>query len=133
MKLNGKHKRFKQTVLIVDDDAVNGLVLENFFEEFHTTTKQKAEDALATMKKEVFDVVLMDIHLSNENYSGIVLMKEMREDPRYKNVKFIAVTGYAMAQDEQAILNAGFDAYFTKPLEKETILPKVKELLNIPA
>lgn len=120
----------KPRVLIVDDDTVNGVVLENYFSEYDTTVEQHAHRVFELASEGEFHVVLMDIHLSDENYSGIVLMKELRKLRKYKDALFVAVTGYAMESDKKAILNSGFDAYFSKPVDKSEILPKVKSLLK---
>lgn len=46
------------------------------------------------------------------------------------SVPIIAVTAYAFAQDEQRIINSGFDAYTAKPINGKILKDKISTLLN---
>ena len=46
------------------------------------------------------------------------------------SVPIIAVTAYAFAQDEQRIINSGFDAYTAKPINGKILKDKISTLLT---
>jgi CheY-like chemotaxis protein len=57
-------------------------------------------------------------------------MKIIKQNPDYQAIKIFAVTGYAMPGDRERFLAAGFDGYFSKPIEKEAILEGIRNAIN---
>jgi len=82
-------------------------------------------------KEHVFQVMLFDINLPAP-WDGVKLMQQIRIDfPEYKFVPFIAQTAYAMAGDKERFLDAGFDDYIAKPVNKNELLTKIENQLNL--
>jgi CheY-like chemotaxis protein len=59
------------------------------------------------------DVVLLDIGLPGLN--GYEVAKRIRQQPDFKNVVLVALTGYGQNSDRQSSLQAGFDHHLVKP------------------
>ncbi len=59
------------------------------------------------------DVVLLDIGLPGLN--GYEVAKRLRENPDFKNVVLVALTGYGQESDRQIALQAGFNYHLVKP------------------
>ncbi|MEO8494106.1 MAG: PAS domain S-box protein [Planctomycetota bacterium] len=59
------------------------------------------------------DVVLLDIGLPGLN--GYEVAKQLRQQPAFKNVVLVALTGYGQDSDRQTALQAGFDHHLVKP------------------
>ncbi len=57
-------------------------------------------------------------------------MKRLKKDPGFASVPIFAVTSYALPGDEQRFLNAGFDAYYSKPINRESLMTGVKRALQ---
>ena len=70
------------------------------------------------------DVVLLDIGLPGLN--GYEVARRLRQDPRLKGVRLVAVTGYGDDADRQLALEAGFDRHLVKPIN----FPQMEELLT---
>lgn len=68
----------------------------------------------------------MDINMPEMD--GYEATKEIRK--LSADVPIIAVTAYAFASDEERILNSGFDAYASKPLEANTLKSQIGDLLK---
>jgi len=58
-------------------------------------------------------------------------MHKIKADyPIYKNIPFIAQTAYAMAGDREKMLEAGFDDYIAKPINKNELMTIIKNQLD---
>ena len=56
----------------------------------------------------------MDIQLPK--MSGLDVTRKLRELPEFNQTPIIAITAYAMQEDEEKALDAGCNAYLTKPI-----------------
>jgi CheY-like chemotaxis protein len=54
--------------------------------------------------------------------SGIELCRQLRQEPRWQNLHLIAYTAHAMSDEQQTILQAGFNAIVTKPLTRDSLV-----------
>ncbi|MDQ7089038.1 MAG: ATP-binding protein [Methylococcales bacterium] len=109
-------KKLKQSVLYVEDNPINQQLIEAFFEkreESKLYLANSAEIGWEMLSKQVFDLILMDIHLPKMN--GIELTKRLKRLPHFANVPVIAVTAAAMKQDLDEAKGV-FDNYITKPI-----------------
>lgn len=127
----------KLDIFIVEDDRMNRMVLQKILAKSGNITM--AVDGNETMKiigerykkEHVFQVMLFDINLPAP-WDGVKLMQQIRIDfPEYKFVPFIAQTAYAMAGDKERFLDAGFDDYIAKPVNKNELLTKIENQLNL--
>jgi len=80
------------------------------------------EEALDIARREQPDLIIMDIRLPK--MSGLDVTRRLRSNPTFNHVPIIAITAYAMREDEEQAINAGCDAYLTKPINTRQ-LPKV--------
>ena len=64
-------------------------------------------------------VLLVD--LSMGELSGLEVATELNRDPRRKHMLVIAVTGWQSPDNRDRALAAGFDHYFVKPADPDTI------------
>ncbi|MGE0449310.1 MAG: response regulator [Vicinamibacterales bacterium] len=60
------------------------------------------------------DLILVDIGMPG--VTGYDFAREARSDPRLRDVKLVALTGYGREEDRTRILRAGFDVHLTKPV-----------------
>ena len=84
-------------ILIVDDEPpVRDLFMDLFKrEDCQPVACASGEEALAVLKKDVFDVVLLDIRLSG--ISGLEVLKNIRNV--HKNLPVIMITGFGFDED----------------------------------
>jgi two-component system sensor histidine kinase/response regulator len=105
-------------VLLVEDQAVNQRVALRMLEGMgHTAVLavdgRKALEALAVG---VFDVVLMDVQMPEmDGYEATAAIRA-EEAGTGRHLPIIALTAHAMKGDRERCLDAGFDAYLTKPV-----------------
>jgi len=118
-------------VLIIEDDAINAFVLQKFIEKKYTAVMAKnGHEALHILQKETFSVILMDINLGDEALDGVQLLQKIRAIPSQASTTVFAVTSFAMRGDKEAFLKAGFDQYFSKPIEHSVIMKAIEEVVS---
>lgn len=124
-------------IFVVEDDRMNRLVLEKMLEKVGTVTLvADGNETLSIVSeryknKQVFQVMLFDINLPAP-WDGIKLMQHIRSQFNdYKHVPFIAQTAYAMAGDRERFLDAGFDDYIAKPINKNELMTKIENQLKL--
>lgn len=121
----------KPKVLIVEDNKINALVLTKTIQKF-CITKHVVNDkeAFKAVEEQDWDLIFMDINLGSNSLDGEEIMKTLKNRPESKDIKIMAVTSYAMPGDRQRFLDAGFDAYFSKPINKNLIVKEVEALFE---
>jgi CheY-like chemotaxis protein len=117
------------TVLLVDDNQLNLELVTDVLEAAGYAVRQagSAEDALQAVRTERPDLILMDIGLPGMD--GHAAVRALRADPKTHDLPVVALTAYAMAGDEKRALDAGFDAYITKPIQTRTLPATVARVL----
>ncbi len=117
-------------VLVVEDNADNMKLVTWILEDeaYDVTGVSSAEDCLATMEKEEFDVVLMDISLPGMD--GKEATKRLRAQEKYQNLPIIALTAHAIKGEDDEIMASGVTDLITKPLDEEILLQRLRQLLS---
>lgn len=74
------------------------------------------------------DLILMDIHLPGMD--GFMALKALRANQETQSIPVVAVSASAMGEDVEIGMNAGFDAYLTKPINVTRLMEVVGRLLE---
>jgi DNA-binding NtrC family response regulator len=113
-------------ILVVDDEVdfletiVNRLKKRNL----ETTGVTSGEDALEAMKKELFDVVILDIKMPG-GIDGIEALREMKKIQPLAEV--ILLTGHASVETSIEGMKLGAFDYLLKPVKFDDLLQKMAE------
>lgn len=116
-------------ILIVDDEApVRELFVDLFKkEDCESSACATGEEALAILKKETFDVVLLDIKLPG--ISGLEVLKNIRDTD--KNLPVVMITGFGY--DEELIAKTkqfGCSGYIGKNMPVSQIIITFKQFVK---
>ena len=76
--------------------------------------KKKAEEAIAIINNQCFDIILMDIQMPIMN--GYEAATEIRKIPKYQNVPIIALTAGILNGEREKCLEYGMNDYLSKPI-----------------
>ena len=118
-------------VLHVEDDPVNAMIMGKLLGlEFNLSQVPDGETCLTAIENEHFDVILMDVNLGRGKMNGTDTLKLIKQKPQYKNVPVIAITSYSFPEDEDELLNAGFDDYLAKPVEFSKLIDRINQYLS---
>ncbi len=117
--------------LVLDDSLETRELIRFFLEPFFDMTIVESADAVFNSTWEAtHDIVLLDINIGDEQWSGLDVMSVLRKLPEYEKTPIIAVTAYALPGDEQRFREAGFDGYLSKPFVKATLLGEIERLVG---
>lgn len=114
------------TVLVVDDDEDNALVLEVALERagFEVAVARSMHDARAVLAERAVDVLVTDYSLGDGN--GVELIGALGTSrPRVA----VLVTGYGSPEDRARSRAAGFDAHLLKPVSFDALLSTIRDKL----
>jgi len=123
------HLRAK--ILYVEDNLLNQKLMMQIMARFpgiELMVESNAEAGLATLMRENPQVILMDINLPG--MSGIEALKKIRSTETTAHIPVIAVSAASMESDIEKSMQAGFDAYITKPFELRNLLRTIEHMLQ---
>lgn len=114
-------------ILVVDDDEViRDTLCELLSLDYSCQTADTAEDALAKLKAQSFDVVLTDI--SMPGLSGMELLSRVLQ--LYPGTAVIMVSGLSDQEQAQSLISQGAFDYLLKPFRLEVVEESVKRALS---
>ena len=115
-------------ILLTDDeadarDAVQALLTSLGA---HVATAASAEQAFAALASQEFDLLLCDIAMPVTD--GYTLIRRLRAGP-YAALPAIALSAFAMPQDQLRAREAGFDAHIAKPVSADKLVEAIRALI----
>jgi len=118
----------KLDILVADDNAVNTRLATIMLERagHRITAVTNGAEAVAALKRQDFDVILMDVQMPVMN--GIEATRQIRAmaDPRKAATPIVAITANAMRGDDDSCYAAGMSAYVSKPIDRASLLAAVE-------
>ena len=118
-------------ILIVDDEPFNLDLLEQELTDQGYVIERANDGAEALQKVPSFlpDLILLDYMMPKMN--GIEVVKQLKQDERYKGIPVILLTAKASQEDKVKGLDAGADDYVVKPFESFELLARVRSMMRI--
>ena len=126
----GQSRGATQKILIVEDNSLNmklfrDVLTSRGYDVVGTADGNAVADLVLGEKP---DLVLMDIQLSE--VSGYDVIERLKNDPASKDVPIIAVTAYAMSEDEKKVREMGCASYISKPIFIGPFISTIQEVLS---
>jgi signal transduction histidine kinase/DNA-binding NarL/FixJ family response regulator len=121
-------------ILAAEDDEINRMVLSGFLTPYgHSLTLVgDGAEAVAAVRREAFDIVLMDVMMPN--LDGVQATRAIRAlPPPQCEVPIIALTANALAGHREEYLKAGMDDYVSKPISRAVLYRAVERRLGVRA
>jgi len=122
-------------ILLAEDNAVNQMVARKVLERHghSVVTAANGREALELLEDAVFDLVLMDVQMPEMDGFEATRAWRLREAQTGCHVPIIAMTAHAMKGDEDRCLEAGMDAYVTKPVRTPALFAAIDAACCQPA
>jgi signal transduction histidine kinase/CheY-like chemotaxis protein len=114
-------------ILIVDDYNVNITLIKQMLQSTGVTlsSADNGKTAVEECGASHFDLVLLDLQMPELNgYDTLKLIK--KDNPE---IKIVAQTAYALANEKEQIMEFGFDGYIAKPIIKKNLLSLINEMI----
>ena len=114
-------------ILVVDDDeTIRDTLYELLSGEHDCQTAPTAEQALARLEVDSYDLVLTDI--SMPGLSGLELMGHVRQ--KYPDTPVIIISGISDQEHAQGLIRLGAFEFLLKPFRLEVLEKSVKRALD---
>lgn len=116
-----------ELVLIVEDNQKNLKLARDLLEYrgFRVLVADAAEPGIELAREHRPDLILMDIQLPG--IDGIAALNTLRGDDMTKDIRVVAVTAFAMKNDRERFLSAGFCGYLSKPIDVKMFHEQVRD------
>ena len=120
----------QNSILIVDDEAVNIAVLVRLLGSDHTIYAAKdGKSALAMAKKHLPDLILLDIIMPDMD--GYTVLAQLRRQSETKDIPVIFITGLGSSEDEEKGLELDAADYISKPFRNSIVKLRVRNQIKI--
>lgn len=121
-------------ILIAEDEAHIRLLIEQSIEELEDEgveilTASDGEGALATIRSEKPDLVLLDVMMPKMN--GFEVCERLRQDPIAAGAHVIFLTAKGQEYDRARGEQAGADGYITKPFNPDELLATARRVIGL--
>lgn len=119
-------------ILVVEDDLINQKIIYNMLarNNWNITLESKGEKALDLIKKNAYDLVILDIYMPGMD--GYEIAKKIREiDSKYGvYTPIIAITATTTMECRRKCEDIGFDGFIIKPIRGDEAYKKIISILN---
>ncbi len=114
-------------VLLVEDNPVNQLIAKKFLSQWQLeiTVAEDGLKALSAVKKEAFDIILMDLQMPEmDGYEASIKIRKLPTE-HAKKVPIIALSAAAFIEVREDVKSAGMDDYLSKPFNPDELFAKI--------
>jgi DNA-binding response OmpR family regulator len=120
----------KPKLLIIEDDFENQKFLGFFLKKYFRVDVCDSSDTFyELLYKEKTDIILMDISIRGPK-NGLQITQELKNNPGFSAIPVVCYTAHAFNKDRLNALDAGCDAYISKPSDIHTLLNSLFDLLG---
>lgn len=116
-------------ILICEDNRLANktisVVLER--EGFETDTAEDGNEALEYLRKNDYDLLIVDIHLPY--HSGLEVVKFVRSEQE-KDTPALFLTAFSDPQMQRQAKELGIDGYIVKPFNPSDLVQRIRSILN---
>jgi PAS domain S-box-containing protein len=122
----------KLKILIVDDMVINQLLAKTIIEGigFETALAENGKVAIELLKKNTYDIILMDLQMPEMNGWEATYYIRNKMDTSKSSIPIIALTADVTQKSAAKCIEAGMDEYVSKPINETELLNKVIKLVT---
>lgn len=117
--------------ILIAEDHPASLELMSYLlraHDYHVLTAADGDIALTLARSERPDLIICDLQMPGK--SGYEVAETLKSDSRMKHIPLIAVTASSMIGDRENVLTAGFDGYFSKPIDATSFVGQLEQYLT---
>jgi two-component system, sensor histidine kinase len=121
-------------LLLVEDNLVNQKVVLAILRKkgYQIDVANHGREALSRLDSpdSIYNLILMDVQMPV--LDGLETTRCIRRNPRWESIPIIAMTAHAMNGDRERCLQAGMDAYISKPVQPAHLVSTIEKHLATP-
>ncbi len=117
-------------ILLVEDQEMNRDMLSRRLKKrgYEVSIAVDGAEGVDKARSEIPDLILMDMSLPVMD--GWEATRTLKSDEATREIPVVALTAHAMSTDREKAMEAGCDAYETKPVELPRLLETMQKLLD---
>ena len=119
-------------ILVVEDEDDNlgaiSDILSFVLNQERLVFARDGHEAIRKAYETIPDLILLDMNLPK--LSGWEVARSLKSDAKLVNIPILALTAHAMVGDREKALEAGCDAYFTKPIDIDEFIAFMQPYLD---
>ncbi|OFW08731.1 MAG: two-component system response regulator [Acidobacteria bacterium RIFCSPLOWO2_12_FULL_59_11] len=117
-------------ILIAEDDPASRELLREILDAlgYEVIAACDGVEALQKIVAAQPDLVLLDIQMPI--LDGFAVLRQIRQDTRFATLPVMALTAYAMKEDREKALRAGFNAHISKPVNVAALRTQIEHYLS---
>jgi PAS domain S-box-containing protein len=117
-------------ILLAEDNEANVQTLQNYLgaKGYDLAIANNGQEAIEMADSMHPDLILMDIQMPKMD--GLEAIRKLRANTQMKDIPIIALTALAMTGDDNRCLDAGANAYVTKPVRLKQLMGTIQNLLQ---
>lgn len=121
----------ENTVLIVDDNAMNSKMAAFALKKggYNTLEVSSGLKALSLLEQEIPDLILLDVEMPEMD--GFAVMQKLRENPKYRDIPVIFLTGNSDRNTEVRCFQEGAHDFISKPFAADVVEQRVNRTLEL--
>ena len=119
-----------ELILVVEDDDKSRKLVRDLLtvKGYEIIEAETGEEGVDLAQKRAPNLILMDIRLPG--IDGIQALGRLRAEVATRKIPVMAITASVMTGDRQRVLDAGFSAFQSKPINVKDFLAAVEQLLE---
>lgn len=116
-------------LLVVEDEPDGQAVVEGLLNNFKITSEAvaTAEEAIDRLGHNAYNGVIIDLGLPGMD--GMDLLNVIRKNPTTAALPCVAITAFHSSKVKKEALDAGFNAYVAKPLDRAYLLEELNRVI----
>lgn len=119
-------------ILVAEDTPFNQKFIKRLLDTWGhgSTIVDTGKKAMDMLKKQRFDLILMDIQMPEmDGLTATTEIRKMKDEERSR-IPIIAMTAHAMKGDKERCIKAGMDGYVPKPISSQKLFQEMKSILG---
>lgn len=124
----------KAKILVVEDEPVSRMTLVKTLERLglRVTEAAHGRQAVDILSEEEFDIVFMDVQMPEMDGMEVTrIVRDSSSSVLQHDIPIVAVTAHAFTQHREACLEAGMNAYITKPIRSQELRGVLERFLGL--
>ncbi|MBI3924996.1 MAG: response regulator [Armatimonadetes bacterium] len=121
-------------ILVAEDNQVNQMLVCELLEDrgHRVTVAETGAEVLGLLGRETFDLILMDVQMPEMD--GLEATRRIRasQDGAGTRIPIIALTAHAVREERDQCLNAGMDAFVSKPINWRDLDAAIQSMVSGP-
>lgn len=119
-------------ILVIEDNADNFELVRYLLEcSGHVVLEARdGEQGVAVALRELPDLVICDLQMPL--LDGYEVLAQLRGHARGAGLVVVALTAFSMPNDRRRVISAGFNGYFSKPIDPESFVADIEAHLPAP-